>query len=381
MKPPLWIVRSPWLLILSACCVLTLGWVGMARCEELYPSNVHYLGQQVVWSALAGLMALAATIPNYRVLARWSYMALLFSLALLVAVYLFPPVNGARRWIRFGPVGFQPSELAKVAFILGLAHYLTSAENWRRLSSLLLPLGLTLLPVLLILHEPDLGTALIFLPVLFAMLWAAGARRADLAILALAGLLALPLLWTQMSREQRSRVTALFEQIGPGQPATADTYQLRQAKQVLLLGGLWGSLLAGQTVDDPGAYHLPEARSDFIFAVIGERLGLAGIGAMLCLYAVMVWQGTAIALRTREPFGRLVAVGLTSLVGFQTLINTGMTVGLLPVTGLSLPLASYGGSGLVTYGLVIGLLWNIGIRPGYEVTKEPFRYVLERGTS
>jgi len=353
----------------------------MARCEELYPSNVHYLGQQVVWSALAGLMALAATIPNYRVLARWSYMALLFSLALLVAVYLFPPVNGARRWIRFGPVGFQPSELAKVAFILGLAHYLTSAENWRRLSSLLLPLGLTLLPVLLILHEPDLGTALIFLPVLFAMLWAAGARRADLAILALAGLLALPLLWTQMSREQRSRVTALFEQIGPGQPATADTYQLRQAKQVLLLGGLWGSLLAGQTVDDPGAYHLPEARSDFIFAVIGERLGLAGIGAMLCLYAVMVWQGTAIALRTREPFGRLVAVGLTSLVGFQTLINTGMTVGLLPVTGLSLPLASYGGSGLVTYGLVIGLLWNIGIRPGYEVTKEPFRYVLERGTS
>jgi rod shape determining protein RodA len=239
---------------------------------------------------------------------------------------------------------------------------------------LLLPLGLTLLPVLLILREPDLGTALVFLPVLFVMLFAAGARRVDLARLALVGLLALPLLWTQMSLEQQSRVISLFEQAGPGELATGDAYHLRQAKQMLALGGAWGSLAVGQAVDDPAVYHLPEARGDFIFCVLGERLGLPGIAGVLGLFTLLVWRGMAVAAATREPFGRLVAVGLVTLVAVQVLINTGMTVGLLPITGLSLPLVSYGGSGLVAQGLVLGLLLNIGLRPGYEMTNEPFRY-------
>ena len=360
--------------MIPAILLIALGCVGIARWEEISAASGHYLRQQIVWSVLAVLVMLASTLRSYRILCRWSYVALVAALILLVAVYWFPPVNGARRWIRFGPIGFQPSELAKVAFVLALARYLMYRENYRRLSGLMLPLGLTLLPVLLILREPDLGTALVFLPVFFVMLFAAGARRSDLAKLALAGVLVAPLLWTQMTREQKSRVTALFEQAGPGQPVTADTYQLHQAKQVLMLGGTRGSLLAGQAVDDPAAYHLPEARSDFILAMIGERLGLWGIAAVLGLYAALIWQAIHIALATREPFGRLVAAGLAALVAVQTLINAGMTVGLLPVTGLSLPLVSYGGSGLVTYGLVLGLLWNIGLRPGYEVAGEPFRW-------
>ncbi len=300
----------------------------------------------------------------------------LVSLVLLLIVYWCPPVNGARRWIRLGPIGGQPSELAKVAFVLMLARYLMDRENYRRLSGLLFPLGLTLLPVLLILREPDLGTALVFLPVFFAMLLVAGARRSDLVKLALAGVLVLPALWAGMSAEQKSRVTALFEQAGPGQAVSNDTYQLYQAKQVMMLGGTWGSLLAGQAVDDAAVYRLPEARSDFIFAILGERLGLLGIALVLGIYAVLVFEGFSIARATQEPFGRLAATGLTSLVAVQVLINTGMTVGLLPVTGLSLPLVSYGGSGLVTFGLVIGLLMNIGMRPGYELGGEPFRYVL-----
>jgi cell division protein FtsW (lipid II flippase) len=143
------------------------------------------------------------------------------------------------------------------------------------------------------------------------------------------------------------------------------------------LGGMWGSLLAGQPTDDPAAYHLPEARTDFIFCVVGERLGLVGLAAVLGLFGLLAWQGTAIALRTREPFGRLLAVGVTTLLAAQVLINTGMTVGLLPITGLSLPLVSYGGSGLLAHGIALGLLLNVGLRPGYEVTNEPFRYVAE----
>ena len=376
MRLDLWTRRFPWSIVAVAVILVSVGWLGIARCEELIGGSGRFLRQQMIWSALAAVAMLAAALPSYRVLCRFSYVVFIFSLALLVLVYFFPPINGARRWIRFGPIGLQPSEFAKVAFVLALARYLMYRENYRRLPGLLLPLGLTLLPVLLILREPDLGTALVFLPVLLAMLFAAGARRVDLARLILAGLVALPLLWTQMSLEQKSRVTALFEQAGPGQIAVSDAYHLRQAKQMLALGGVWGSFVAGQTVDDPAAYHLPEARGDFIFCVLGERLGLPGVAAVLGLFALLVWRGLAIAAATREPFGRLVAVGLVALIAVEVLINTGMTVGLLPITGLSLPLVSYGGSGLVAHGLLLGLLLNIGLRPGYEVTNEPFRYVV-----
>ena len=377
MRSRVWTHPFPWLIVAAAALLVATGWIGIARCEGLAAGGGRFLRLQMVWSVLAAAAMLAASIPNYRILCRWSYVVFALGLGLLVAVYFTAPVNGARRWIRFGPVGLQPSEFAKIAFVLALARYLMYRENYRSLAGLLLPLGLTLVPVLLILREPDLGTAAVFLPVMFVMLFAAGARRIDLAGLVVAGLLVLPLLWTQMSLEQKSRVTALFEQAGPGEKATGDAYHLRQAKQMVALGGVWGSLVAGQTVDDPAAYHLPEARSDFIFCILGERFGLVGIAAVLGLFALLVWRGLAIAGATREPFGRLVAVGLATLIGVQVLINTGMTVGLVPITGLSLPLVSYGGSGLVAQGLLLGLLVNIGMRPGYEVSREPFRYVIE----
>lgn len=369
----------PWSIVVLAATLVGLGWLGIGRCEQLFGDSHRYLRQQIVWSVLATGAMLLMTLPNYRMLCRWSYTIFLGSLGLLVLVFLFPPVNGAHRWIRLGPLGFQPSELAKVALVLALARYLMYRENYRRFRGLLIPLGLALAPVVLILREPDLGTALVLLPVLFAMLFVAGARPRDLIALAAVGLIAIPLLWTQMSREQKSRVTALLEQAGPGENPSADGYQLHQAKQMIALGGTWGTLIAGQTLDDPGAYHLPEARSDFIFCVLAERLGLLGIGLVLTLFALLAWRGLAVAAATREPFGRLAAVGLVALMAVQVTINTAMTVGLLPITGLSLPLVSYGGSGLLAQGLVLGLLLNIGLRPGYEMTNEPFRYSVDGG--
>ncbi len=374
MKATDWAARLPWSILLAAAMLVGLGWLGIARCEQLNDGNGHFLRQQMIWTVVGIVAMLAATIPSYRVLSRWSYAALGVALILLLVVYLFPPVNGARRWLRVGGIGLQPSELAKVAWILAMARYLMYRENYRRLVGVLWPLLLTLVPVLLILREPDLGTALVFLPVLLVMLAVAGARRGDLVGLVVAGLLAAPLLWTQMSHEQQSRVTSLFRQAGAGETALGDAYQLRQAKQMLALGGMWGSLIGGPAVDDPAACHLPEARTDFIFCVLKERLGLPGIALVLGLYALVVWRGAAIAAATREPYGRLLAAGLSALVAVQVLINTGMTVGLLPITGLSLPLVSYGGSGLLAHCLVLGLLVNVGLRPGYEVNREPFRH-------
>ena len=335
-------------------------------------------GKQIAWSLLGLLVLGITTLPSYRVLSRGSWALFALAVGLLVLVYAFPAINGARRWLRVGAIGVQPSEFAKVAWVLAMARYLMYRENHRRLVGVLWPLALTLLPVLLILREPDLGTALVFLPVLFVMLAVAGASRRDLVGLVLAGLLVLPLLWSQMSHEQKSRVTGLFRQAPPGSAALGDVYQLHQAKQVQALGGVWGSLVSGQAIEDSAAYHLPEAHTDFIFCMLKERLGLPGVALVLGLYGLLVGRGFAIAAATREPYGRLVAVGLSALLAVQVLINTGMTVGLLPITGLSLPLVSYGGSGLVAHCLVIGLLVNIGLRPGYEVSREPFRFPLGR---
>lgn len=359
-----------------AALLICLGWLGLARCEELTAGSGRLLRQQMVFSALALAAMLVLSLPNYRVLGRFGYALFLLCLVLLVLVYFFPPINRAHRWIRLGPVGLQPSELAKVAFVLALARYLMYRENYRRLRGLIAPLALTTLPVLLILREPDLGTAAVFLPVLFVMLFAAGARRRDLLGVALVGVLLLPLLWSQMSREQRSRVTALFDQPAAAQTPGDDAYHLHRAKRMLALGGCWGSALMGRPTEDPAAYRLPEARSDFIFCVLGERFGLPGLAALLGLFALLAWRGLAVAAATREPFGRLLAVGIVALLAVEVLINTAMTVGLLPITGLSLPLISYGGSGLLAHGIALGLLLNVGLRPGYEVTKEPFRYVV-----
>ncbi len=372
MTPGVWASRLPWSLLAIAAALVVLGCLGIARSEELAGAASRYGPQQAVWSVIAAGAALLAVAPSYRLLCRWSYALFAAALGLLTLVYFFPAVHGAHRWIRLGTFSLQPSEFAKVAYVLALSRYLMYRDNYRRFRGLAVPLAITLAPVVLILREPDLGTSLVFLPVLFVMLYAAGARQGDLFKLALCGAACVPVLWTQMSREQRSRVTALFEQTAPDEAPTDDGYHLHQAKQLLAMGGVWGSLIAGEPVDDPAAYRLPEDHTDFIFIVICERLGWFGAMAVLGLIVALAWRGLVVAESTREPFGRLAAVGIVALFAVQALINTAMTVGLLPVTGLSLPLVSYGGSGLVAHSAALGLLVNIALRPGYELAGEPF---------
>ena len=379
MKLTTWTRRMPWSIVIAAIMLVGLGWMAIARVEELTTGGGRFLHQQMAYSVIALALMLLLTTPNYRLLCRYSYALFLTAIVLLVLVYFFPPINRAHRWIRLGPVGLQPSELAKVAFVLALARYLMYRDNYRRLRGLIAPLALALLPVLLILKEPDLGTALVFLPVLLVMLFAAGAKRSDLACVILAGLLVLPLLWTQMSLDQKSRITALVDQPSPDRQPSDAGYHLHRAKQFRALGGVWGSFFTGQPTDDRAAYRLPEAHGDFIFCVVGERFGLPGMALVLGLFAWIVGRALAIATETREPFGRLLATGIAALLAVEVLIHTGMSVGLLPITGLSLPLVSHGGSGLLAHAVALGLLLNVGLRPGYELSNEPFRYRVSSG--
>jgi len=363
----------PWLIPLCAIALMMIGVAGILRGDELAGAG-QFGRRQIVWAALAIPVMVATAVVPYGNLRRASYWLFAICLVLLVVVYFCPARNYSHRWIPLGFADLQPSEPAKLAFILTLAQYFRLRRNYRRLPGLVLPFAITVVPVVLILREPDLGTSLLFFPVLFAMLFAAGARLRHLAAIGAVGLLMLPALWSIMSAEQRSRITTVFMQEDGGPMPTGDGYHLHQSKQVLALGGVWGSGLAGMSVSDPRVYHLPAARTDFVFCLVSEQWGLPGVCVAVLLYLMLFGNGLMVAARTQDPFGRLIAVGIVAILGTQLLINTGMTVGLMPITGLTLPLMSYGGSSLVTTCAGIGLLINVGARRELAVTGEPFRF-------
>ena len=364
----------PWLIVLSIAALIGLGLSGIARGDELAGSSQFY-PKQLIWVGVAGFVLLGVNLFNYRTLARFSLPIFCVSIVLLCVVFLSREINGARRWIDLWFMSFQPSETAKLAYIIALASYLRFRENFRRLSGLAAPFAMTLLPMALIYKEPNLGTCLLFLPVLFAMLFTAGARPRHLIAVILLGTCLIPVLWLGMSREQQSRVLAMvFQQDGGGQDVPDDGDHLMRSKRVIALGGTWGSQIDEQLVDDPAAYYVPEARTDFIFCMIAERWGFVGCCLTLALYAGLYGQGLLIAAATRDPFGRLLAVGIVTLFATQTVINTAMTVGLMPITGITLPLLSYGGSSLATTCLSLGLLINVGLHQGYELRGQPFRF-------
>ena len=368
--------RVPWSVVTSASLLAALGLAGISRGDQLVGSGLHF-HRQLIWMALAvPALIMAAWVP-YRSLRPASYLLFGVTTLLLLVVFLMPAHHGARRWIPMGIFDMQPSELAKLTYILALSHYLMFRRNFRHFLGLFIPFLLTLVPLVLVLKEPDLGTALLFLPMLFAMLLAAGARVRHLVLIGMMGVAVTPVLWLGMNVEQKSRVVSLLTQVENGPAPRGDGYHLFQSKRMLSLGGTWGSDLAGMPVDDPAAYHLPAARTDFVFCLIGERFGLIGSLLTLATYAVLIIKGLSIAASTREPFGRLLATGIVTLLATQAIINTGMTVGLMPITGMTLPLVSYGGSSLVATAIALGLLINIAIRPGYEVTAEPFRFAAE----
>lgn len=365
--------KFPWLLTAAVAAIFVIGWQAIARGDQL--ADGHLADQQLVWLIVSlPILVVCVTIP-YR---RWRFIAyplFVVTVALLVAVFLFPPRNGARRWIPLGIADLQPSEFMKLAFILAMARYLEFRGSQRNWWGLLVPFFMAFVPMLLILKEPDLGTALVFLPVLFAMLFAAGARLRHLAIVAVMGCLALPIVWTAMSSEQQSRITALFSQRDGGPPPQGDGYHLHYSKLVLASGGVWGSELAGSLYSERQLNRLFASRTDFVFCLVGERYGIWGTAVVLCLWCIMLCAGLRVSMQTRDPFGRLVAVGVVALFGTQVLINTGMTCGIMPITGLTLPFMSYGGSSLLSSLIALGLLINISCRPGYVLAREPFQFL------
>jgi len=321
---------------------------------------------------LGSLVLMLVVIPHYAWFGRFSYPAAAIIGALLAAVLLTPAIKGSHRWFVLpGDLQLQPSELAKIAFVLSLAWYLRHSRNYRILSGLIGPFLLMLIPMGLILVEPDLGTALLFPLVLYAMLIAAGARLRHLFAIAFIVLVCLPGLYPMLQPYQRDRIKNLIVRVtthDPQDPAIrsqlrGDSYQPHLSQIAIGAGGLFGARPEDQATVLP-----PEAHTDFIFAVIGNRWGFVGCGLVALLYLAFFGAALEIAGSTKDEFGRLVAVGVASMILFQAFINIAMTTGLGPVVGIGLPFVSYGGSSLVTNMLAAGLLLNVSVRRDVKVT-------------
>lgn len=366
--------RFPWMICSVSLAITGLGLCGLVRADELYGRS-QLIERQIIWLMMAVPLMLGVTVTPSHLLRAISIPGYILSALLLVVTLFMSPINGSRRWIPLGLFDFQPSEPARLAFVLTLASYLMYRENHRTLKGLLPPLILALVPMLLIIKEPDLDTAVLYIPVLYFMLFAAGAKTRHLLMITVMGIACLPILWTQMSAEQQSRLVSVVTQRDGGLAPTGDGFHLHQSKQVLALGGFWGSLNWEEPpIDDPSAWQLPASRTDFIFVMIGEKLGFPGCVVVMILYATLIWRSLLIARRTQDPFGRLVITGIVTLLSVQTILNTGMTVGLLPITGTTLPLCSYGGSSLLTTYAAIGLIMNVEMNRRYDVAGQPFLF-------
>jgi cell division protein FtsW len=315
---------------------------------------MSYLKKQGGYALFGVALMMAASRFDYRRLRLLAPALVLTALVGCLAVLAVGArINGARRWIEVGPATFQPSELAKLALAVWAAAYLCRRPAPRTLRELWRPIGLLLgLFCLLILVEPDLGTAISLVVVLFAILLVSGTPAATLAsatgIVVALGLLAI---WFEPYRRAR-----IFSFLDPWKDPQGAGFQTVQALISLGSGGAFGVGLGHGVAK---INYLPEAHTDMILGVIGEELGLVGVVAVLAAFVAFAWAGLRVALACKDPFGKRLAVGVVALVSGQAVINLAAVLGLAPLTGIPLPFISYGGSSLVVTLLAVGVLLNI----------------------
>jgi rod shape determining protein RodA len=332
------------------------------------------LGGQALRLAVALLFGLGCLLAPSRFLKRHSY--LLYGLALLglVGVLLAGrATNNARRWVDL-PGGFklQPSEFAKLGLLLALAKYASARRRLETIEGLVLPCALAVLPAVLVAAEPDLGTAIVFVPLLFGILYAGGARRGHLAALLALGLVALPAgSLLAMLSYQRERVVTWWEQ----DRLTADQkrgagYHLFHSKVAVGAGGIAGQGIGAGTENRLDL--LPERANDFVFAVVAEETGFLGGTLLVGLYGGLVLLLFGAASRLREPFDRLLVTGVACLFGTHLFVNVGVAIGTVPTTGLTLPFVSFGGSSTIAAAGALGLALNALARRELEFSEDAF---------
>ncbi|HBG26167.1 MAG: hypothetical protein A2Y10_13475 [Planctomycetes bacterium GWF2_41_51] len=389
-------------MLASAAGLTTIGILMIYASGNPYDSSASLGGITDIWKkqaiyAAAGFIGLIFLNSfSYKKLgpaSGWLYFGIIVLLAVLILdifidLPFVPLKKGSRRWILFGSLfQFQPSEFFKLVYIIALGWHLRYRSNYRNLSSLLPPFLLTIFPMALIFLEPDLGTVLLMMPVFLSMLFLAGARVKHLVIIISIAILGLPVLWLNMHDYQRMRVSSVLlqskidgsdnwlKQKSIEKPWLAkllgvsaerlrtweagEGYHLTRSKLAIASGGLSGQGFRSGPFVKYGKF-LPEKHNDFIFAFISHQWGFAGAMLLVGLYALLIACGMEISAASTDTFGSYVAAGISIIFAIQVLVNIGMNIGLMPITGITLPFISYGGSSLLVNIFAVGLVNNIG---------------------
>ena len=350
-----------WRLILTAFLLAGLGILSIytATATASLPLKQHLYLRQATWFVVGATLLVVAVTINYRTTGRFAYLFYGLAIFSLLLVPLFGRVGlGAQRWIKLGFLAFQPSEVAKVALVLCLARYFEDRKE--RVTAPRTMVGaalLTLVPALLVVRQPDLGTALLLLAVGVSLMLLVGVRLRVLVPVGV-GLLALaPIVWTFLKAYQKRRLLVF---LNPNLDPLGAGYHVAQSKIAVGSGELLGKgfMAASQSQLN----FLPENHTDFIFAVLAEQWGFLGSLAVLALFYFLIIRGLEISMEAKDLFGSLMAFGITTMIGLQALLNIGMVLGVMPVVGIPLPLLSYGGSSMVMTLTAIGLLVNVRMR-------------------
>ncbi|MBI5368845.1 MAG: rod shape-determining protein RodA [Planctomycetes bacterium] len=360
------LTRLPWTMMILLALVLGIG---LSAIADAVPDSGDlgfwrtFHGKQTLFTFL-GWAAFAVVLGiHYFSLRPPAYLLYGLGVVGLLGLLLVGQIQyGARRWIPLGPFHLQPAEPMKLFTVVALARRLCATRELLHPLGLIPPLLMTALPMGLILLQPDLGTALVFLPVLLVMLFAAGADPRQLGLILLALAIAVAVLFSPLGHGllhdyQRKRLTAFLH---PEQVDLEEGYQLIRARVAIGSGGAWGKWW--DETAETNFRTVPIRQNDFIFTVLAEQYGFAGASLFLLLYFLMLLACLRIAAHTREPFGRLLVVGLTTSIAVQFLVNVAMTMQLVPTTGITLPFVSYGGSSLLSCMAGMGLIANVATR-------------------
>jgi len=362
--------RLDYVLLLTVAVILAGGLLIIASATHGSGNGPYYFPlRQTVWIIIGTALLAFFLYLDYGVLARYEWHLYVINLLMLASVLVVGhSVLGGQRWINLGPFQFQPSEFAKVLYIITFASFLSRrVDNLKRFRDLLVPLAYMLVPMVLIVKQPDLGTALVFLAITFGMLFMAGARPLTVAALVCGGLvLAVGGIWAHLRFGlplpllKGYQITRLTIFINPWSDWHGAGYNIIQSQIALGSGGLFGKgLFAGsQSQLD----FLPVQYADFIFSVVGEELGFIGALSLLALYFVVLYRGVRTAFLAKDHFGMLLATGAVSMLAFHVLINVGAVSGIMPVTGIPLPFFSYGGSAVMADLAALGLIMAVYVQ-------------------
>lgn len=348
------------LLTVLAIMMVSLVIISSATMDSL-SGDAFYVKRQAIWFLVSfGVMLLIISM-DYTNFYRLSPYFYVLTVALLIAViFLGREGGGAQRWIDLKFFNLQPSEFAKLSIIISLSRHLAAREGDFESPLSVIPTFLHVgIPIGLIFLQPDLGTALVFIAIMFGMLFMAGAKIRHLFMYVAGGAaVGIPLLWKLLKDYQKMRLIIFtnpeLDPLGAG-------YQLIQSMIAVGSGGLMGKGLFAAGTQSSLSFT-PEPHTDFIFSVLAEQTGFVGTVVLLLLYTLLIFRIIRIAAQAKDTFGMLICIGVASMMLFQILINVGMTIGMMPVTGLPLPLMSYGGSSLLMNLMAMGLVLSIGMR-------------------